>query len=53
MMQGYQRPADDGSKVVVKVAPDSKRLQLLDPFAAWKEPIERIEIINKGKRQMY
>lgn len=32
---GYQAPAADGSKVQVKVAPDSKRLQLLDPFAAW------------------
>ncbi len=29
---GYQAPAADGSSVQVKVAPDSKRLQLLDPF---------------------
>jgi aconitate hydratase len=33
---GYQAPAKDGSKVNVKVAPDSKRLQLLEPFSAWK-----------------
>jgi len=33
--QGYQAPAADGSKVALKVAPDSPRLQLLDPFAAW------------------
>jgi aconitate hydratase len=33
---GYQAPAADGSKVSVLVAPDSKRLQLLDPFAAWE-----------------
>jgi aconitate hydratase len=32
---GYQAPAEDGSEVVVKVAPDSKRLQLLDPFEPW------------------
>ncbi|MGE0568558.1 MAG: aconitate hydratase, partial [Bacteroidia bacterium] len=32
---GYQAPAEDGSKVQVIVSPDSKRLQLLDPFAAW------------------
>jgi aconitate hydratase len=32
---GYQAPAADGSKVEVKVNPTSKRLQLLDPFAAW------------------
>ncbi len=32
---GYQAPAEDGSKVVVKVAPDSTRLQLLDPFTPW------------------
>lgn len=36
---GYQQPAEDGSGVEVKVSPASKRLQLLDPFAAWKEPI--------------
>ena len=33
---GYQAPAADGSKVQVLVSPDSKRLQLLDPFAAWE-----------------
>ena len=33
---GYQAPATDGSKVEVIVAPSSKRLQLLDPFAAWE-----------------
>jgi aconitate hydratase len=33
---GYQAPARDGSNIEVKVAPDSKRLQLLEPFAAWE-----------------
>lgn len=32
---GYQAPAADGSSVKVAVEPTSKRLQLLDPFAAW------------------
>jgi len=32
---GYQAPAEDGSKVQVNVSPDSKRLQLLEPFYAW------------------
>ncbi len=32
---GYQAPADNGHEVSVKVAPDSKRLQLLEPFDAW------------------
>jgi aconitate hydratase len=32
---GYQDPAEDGSKVEVNVAPDSGRLQLLDPFDPW------------------
>jgi aconitate hydratase len=32
---GFQAPAADGSKVEVLVSPTSKRLQLLDPFAAW------------------
>ena len=32
---GYQAPAEDGSKVDVKVAKDSDRLQLLEPFKPW------------------
>jgi aconitate hydratase len=32
---GYQAPAEDGSGIQVKVAPDSSRLQLLEPFAEW------------------
>ena len=32
---GYQAPAKDGSKVSVNVAPDSARLQLLEPFEPW------------------
>jgi aconitate hydratase len=32
---GYLAPADDGSNVDVVVKPDSQRLQLLSPFAAW------------------
>lgn len=32
---GYQAPFEDGSGVVVKVDPESKRLQLLSPFEPW------------------
>ena len=32
---GYLAPAEDGSGVEIKVSPDSKRLQLLEPFAPW------------------
>ncbi|HEY9790781.1 MAG TPA: aconitase family protein, partial [Candidatus Obscuribacterales bacterium] len=32
---GYQAPAVDGEKVQIQVSPDSDRLQLLEPFAAW------------------
>jgi aconitate hydratase len=32
---GYQAPAEDGSKIEVAVKPDSKRLQLLEPFKPW------------------
>jgi aconitate hydratase len=32
---GYQAPAADGSAVEIKVAKDSERLQLLDPFSEW------------------
>jgi aconitate hydratase len=33
---GYQAPAKDGSHIQVKVDPNSKRLQLLEPFASWE-----------------
>lgn len=32
---GYLAPAKDGSKVSVKIKPDSNRLQALAPFAPW------------------
>ena len=32
---GYLAPMEDGSSVNVVVSPDSKRLQLLEPFAPW------------------
>ncbi len=32
---GYQAPASDGSSIDVVVNPESKRLQLLTPFAPW------------------
>jgi aconitate hydratase len=47
---GYQKPAEDGSGVVVKVAPDSKRLQLLDPFAAWEgTDLNGLKLLIKAK----
>ncbi len=33
---GYQAPAEDPDSVQVLVSPDSQRLQLLEPFAAWE-----------------
>ncbi|MGH8929512.1 MAG: aconitate hydratase [Egibacteraceae bacterium] len=32
---GFVAPAGDGARVEVRVAPDSDRLQLLEPFPAW------------------
>jgi aconitate hydratase len=32
---GFVPPAEDGASVKVQVAPDSDRLQLLEPFAPW------------------
>ena len=47
---GYQAPAENGSTVVVKVAPDSSRLQLLQPFAAWNgENITGAKLLIKAK----
>jgi aconitate hydratase len=47
---GYLAPAADGSKVEVRVAPDSKRLQLLTPFAAWDgKDFEKVPLLLKAK----
>jgi len=47
---GYQKPAEDGSGVIVKVAPDSKRLQLLDPFPAWEgTDLNGLKLLIKAK----
>ncbi|MBS1627670.1 MAG: aconitate hydratase [Bacteroidetes bacterium] len=47
---GYQAPAVDGSNVVVEVSPTSKRLQLLDPFAAWEGTnLKGLKLLIKAK----
>jgi len=47
---GYQQPAEDGSGVEVKVSPDSKRLQLLAPFAAWEgTDLKGMKLLIKAK----
>jgi aconitate hydratase len=47
---GYQAPAEDGSKVQVAVKPDSKRLQLLYPFAAWEgTDLKGLKLLIKAK----
>ena len=47
---GYQAPALDGSGVKVLVEPTSKRLQLLDPFAAWEGvDLKNLKLLIKAK----
>jgi len=47
---GYQAPAADGSGVTVAVDPVSKRLQLLDPFAAWDgHDLKSLKLLIKAK----
>ncbi|HEX4824368.1 MAG TPA: aconitate hydratase [Candidatus Polarisedimenticolaceae bacterium] len=49
-LQGYLPPAADGSTITIRVAPDSKRLQLLTPFTAWDgKPFERVPLLLKAK----
>jgi len=33
-VEGYQAPADDGDAIEISVAPDSERLEILEPFTA-------------------
>jgi aconitate hydratase len=47
---GYQAPAADGSGVQIDVNPESKRLQLLDPFAAWEgTDLNGLKLLIKAK----
>ncbi len=47
---GYQAPAADGSTVQIDVNPDSKRLQLLAPFAAWEgTDLNGLKLLIKAK----
>lgn len=47
---GFQAPAEDGSGVNVQVDPTSKRLQLLDPFAAWEGiDLKGLKLLIKAK----
>jgi len=47
---GYQEPAKDGSQIQVVVAPDSDRLQLLEPFSPWNgEDIKGMYLLIKAK----
>jgi len=47
---GFQAPAEDGSKVSIAVDPTSKRLQLLDPFAAWEgTDLKSLKLLIKAK----
>lgn len=47
---GYQAPATDGTSVQVNVAPDSNRLQLLDPFQEWNgQDLTGLKLLIKAK----
>ncbi len=47
---GYIPPAEDGSKVVVKVDPKSDRLQLLEPFRAiTQDQLKGMRLLLKAK----
>jgi aconitate hydratase len=47
---GYQAPAKDGSKVEVKVDPNSTRLQLLAAFAPWEGyDLQGLKLLIKAK----
>src|ERR1700742_136919 len=47
---GYQAPAKDGKNVQVVVKPDSQRLELLAPFAAWEgTDLKGLKLLIKAK----
>ncbi|MBC7588683.1 MAG: aconitate hydratase [Chitinophagaceae bacterium] len=47
---GYQAPATDGSGISVAVDPESKRLQILEPFAPWEgTDLKGLKLLIKAK----
>ncbi|HMS25475.1 MAG TPA: aconitate hydratase, partial [Acidimicrobiia bacterium] len=47
---GFAAPPADGSDMVISVAPDSERLQLLDPFPAWNgEDYKGLRVLMKAE----
>jgi len=47
---GYAAPAEDGSKIEVRVDPDSERLQLLTPFKEWDgKDIKGLHLLIRAK----
>lgn len=47
---GYQAPATDGSAITVAIAPESNRLQRLEPFAAWDgNDYENLRLLIKAQ----
>ena len=47
---GYQSPAEDGSKIEIKVDPSSNRLQLLTPFNEWEgSDLKDLKLLIKVK----
>ena len=48
--EGYEAPAADGDSVAVEVAPNSERLQLLQPFPRWNgKDFSELPILVKTK----
>ncbi|MCH8070017.1 MAG: aconitate hydratase, partial [Candidatus Marinimicrobia bacterium] len=49
---GFVSPPEDKSKIVVKVSPESERIQLLKPFPAWNgKNLEDLPVLMKAKGQ--
>ncbi|MGL4346946.1 MAG: aconitate hydratase, partial [Chitinophagaceae bacterium] len=47
---GYQSPSTNGQDISVVINPMSKRLQILEPFNAWKEKdFENLKLLIKAK----
>jgi aconitate hydratase len=47
---GYQAPAKDGSDIAIDVDPESRRLQILEPFAPWEgEDLTGMKLLIKAE----
>ena len=50
VVEGYLAPPENGNNIEIRIDPDSKRLQLLEPFSPWSgKDFEKLPLLLKAR----